>query len=254
MTPSERPEEADETRQGSGEAVSRTIVLTGGTGGLGSALSKRLLAQGDRLAVTYLLPDEASKFEEEVSPDESKIMLRRVDGSDGAAVKRFFEEATSEFGPISGLASLIGGWAGGRDVEETDDVRLDRMLDLNLKSSFIATRAAIPYLRQAEYGRIVLVGSRAAIENPAGQAAFNMSKAGVMSLGASVAGELDTTNVSVTVMLPSVIDTPATRATAPYADYVNWPTPDEIAAVAQFLLSKEAGVMNGAMVPVYGRS
>ncbi len=234
--------------------VNKTIVLTGGTGGLGTALSKRLLAQGDKLAVTYLLPDEATRFEEEVGADEAQIMLRRVDGGDSEAVKSFLAEAASQFGALHGLASLIGGWAGGRDVQDTDDVRFDRMLDLNLKSSFIATRAALPHLKEAPFGRIVLVGSRAAIDNPPGQATFNMAKAAVMSLGQSLAGELDGTNVGVTVMLPSVIDTPATRATAPYADYVNWPTPDEIAAVAQFLLSPEAGVMNGAMVPVYGRS
>ncbi len=234
--------------------MGRTIVITGGTGGLGTALSRRLIAAGDRLAVTYLLPDEAARFEETFGVDETTVMLRRVDGSDPEAMRRFFQEVADMFGTIEGLACLIGGWAGGRDVDETDDVRFERMLDLNLKSSFVTTRAALPHLKKAEYGRIVLVGSRAAIENPPGQAAFNMSKAGVMALGRSLASELEASEVTTTVLVPSVIDTPATRATLPYADYVNWPTPDEIAGVAQFLLSREAGVMNGAMVPVYGRA
>ncbi len=234
--------------------MGRTIVITGGTGGLGTALSRRLLAAGDRLAITYLLPEEAARFEETFGIDEANVMLRRVDGADPEAMRRFLQEAADTFGAVEGLACLIGGWAGGRDVEETDDVRFERMLDLNLKSSFVSTRAALPHLKKAEYGRIVLVGSRAAIENPPGQAAFNMSKAGVMALGLSLASELEATEVTTTVLVPSVIDTPATRATLPYADYVNWPTPDEIAGVAQFLLSREAGVMNGAMVPVYGRA
>ncbi len=234
--------------------MSRTIVITGGTGGLGTSLSRRLLARGDRLAVTYLFPEEASRFEDLLGVDESRVMLRRVEGSDTKAMTAFMEETATTFGPISGLAALIGGWAGGRDIEDTEDIRLDRMLDLNVKSSFVAARAAIPYLKKAEYGRIVLVGSRAGIENPPGQAAFNMAKAAVMALGRSLASELEPTNVTASVLVPNVIDTPATRATLPYADYVNWPTPDEIAGVAEFLLGAEAGVMNGALVPVYGRT
>ncbi|HSJ27091.1 MAG TPA: SDR family NAD(P)-dependent oxidoreductase [Acidimicrobiia bacterium] len=232
----------------------RTVVITGGTGGLGTALAARLLADDVRLAVTYLLPDEAAAFEDRFGQDDARLMLRRVDATDPEAISAFIGEVKSEFGPFHGLAALVGGWAGGRDVESTDDVRLERMLDLNLRSTFNAVRASIPLLREAEYGRIVLVGSRDAIDAPAGQAAFNMAKAGVMALGRTVAHELEPTNVTATVLLPTVIDTPATRAALPYADYVDWPTPDEISAVAAYLLSEEAGVMNGAMVPVYGKA
>lgn len=241
-------------RQNQGIEVTRTIVITGGTGGLGTALTKRLLDAGARVAVTYLLPDEAARFEETFGQDETRVMLRRVDATDPAALGAFVGEVKSLWGPFEGLAALVGGWAGGRDVEDTDDVRFERMLDLNLRSAFNAVRASIPLLREARYGRIVLVGSRSAIEAPPGQAAFNMAKAGVMALGQTVARELEPTNVTATVLLPTVIDTPATRAALPYADYVNWPTPDEISAVAAYLLSEEAGVMNGAMVPVYGKA
>jgi NAD(P)-dependent dehydrogenase (short-subunit alcohol dehydrogenase family) len=232
--------------------VSRTIVITGGTGGLGTALAARLLAIDTRLAVTYLLPEEAAEFENRFGQDESRIMLRRIDATDPEAVAGFVSEVKSSWGPFHGLAALVGGWAGGRDVEATDDVRFERMIDLNLRSAFNAVRAAVPLLREAEYGRIVLVGSRGAMEAPPGQAAFNMAKAGVMALGRTLAHELEPTNVTATVLLPTVIDTPATRAALPYADYVDWPTPDEISAVAAFLLSEEAGVMNGALIPVYG--
>ena len=235
--------------------MTKTIVITGGTGGLGTALARRLLARSEiRLGLTYLLPDEATRFESEVPYDEDRVMLRRVDATNREATDAFMREVSDRWGPFQGLAALVGAWAGGRDIEDTDDIRLERMIDINLKSSFTAVRAAIPFLTKAEYGRIVLVGSRAGIENPPGQAAFNMSKAAVMSLGRSVASELEPTNVTASVLVPSVIDTPATRATLPYADYVNWPTPDEIAGVAEFLLSPEAGVLNGALVPVYGRA
>ncbi len=234
--------------------MSRTAVITGGTGGLGTSLCGRLLDRGYRLAVTYLVPDEAARFEERFEVDDDRLMLRRCDATNPAAVRELFAEIGELWGRIDGLAALVGGWAGGRDVEDTDDVRFDRMIDLNLRSAFYAAREAVPLLKRAEWGRIVLVGSRAAFDAPAGQAAFNMAKAGVVSLGRTLAHELDATEVTATVLLPSVIDTPATRAALPFADYVDWPTPDEIAAVAEFLLSEEAGVMNGAVVPVYGKT
>jgi NAD(P)-dependent dehydrogenase (short-subunit alcohol dehydrogenase family) len=234
--------------------MGRTLVITGGTGGLGTALVRRLITQDYRLVVTYLLPAEAQSFEREFEIDDDKVVLTRVDATNAEAVNKLFEEVVARWGAIHGLCALVGGWAGGRDVEETDDVRFERMLDLNLRSAFYSVRAAIPHLKQNAWGRIVLVGSRAAIENPASQAAFNIAKAGVVSLGQTVSQELDGSGVTANVLMPSVIDTPATRQSLPYADYVDWPTPDEIAAVAEFLLSEGSGVMSGALVPVYGRA
>ncbi len=228
--------------------------MTGGTGGLGTALARRLARTESRLAVTYLRPDEAAVFESEIDLDEDHLMLRRVDATDRAELADFMTEVATTWGPFEGLAALVGGWAGGRDVEETDDVRFDHMIDLNLRSAFATVRAAVPHLRRAEFGRIVLIGSRAALDTPPGQAAFNMAKAGVVALGKTLAQELESTRVTATVLLPAVIDTPATRQALPFADYVHWPTPDEIATVAEFLLSEEAEVMNGATVPVYGRA
>ncbi len=234
--------------------MTKTFVITGGTGGLGTALVRRLIAKDHRLAVTYLLPDEAQSFETEFEVDEERIMLTRVDCANAEAVNSYVKEVADHWGEIHGLCSLVGGWAGGRDVEETDDVRFERMLDLNLRSAFYAVRAVIPHLKEAEWGRILLVGSRGAVDFFEAQAAFNIAKAGVAALGQSLATELDGTGVTANVLVPSVIDTPATRRSLPYADYVNWPTPDEIAAVAEFMLSEDSSVMNGALIPVYGRA
>ena len=234
--------------------MTKTVVITGGTGGLGTALVRRLIKQNYRLAVTYLLPDEAQTFETEFEVDEKRVMLTRVDCTNAEAVNSYITEVADRWGEIHGLCALVGGWAGGRDVEETDDVRFERMLDLNLRSAFYSVRAVIPHMKEAGWGRIVLVGSRAAVDFFEAQAAFNIAKAGVAALGRSVATELDGTGVTANVLMPSVIDTPATRRSLPYADYVNWPTPDEIAAVAQFILSDDSEVISGALIPVYGRA
>jgi len=232
----------------------RVAVVTGGTGALGKALVPLLVRRDFRLAVTYLLPEEATALEEELDLDEDRLLLRRVDCTDPEAVNRLMKETVEAFGHINVLTSLVGGWAGGRDVMETDDVRFDRMLDLNLRSAFYAIRAAVPHLLEAEWGRIIAVGSRAAFDTPTGQAAFNVAKAGVVALIKSVANELDDSKVTANVILPAVIDTQATRATLPYAEYVHWPKPPDIAAVIDFLAGPASGVISGAAIPVYGQA
>jgi NAD(P)-dependent dehydrogenase (short-subunit alcohol dehydrogenase family) len=229
-------------------------VITGGTGGLGREVAGRLAARGFDLAVTYLVPDEANALEEFLRLDEDRLLLKRVDCTDGASVTEFVDETAGRFGAINVLACLIGGWAGGRDVEETDDVRFERMIDLNLRTAFNASRAAIPHLRDAEWGRIIMMGSRSAIEPPSGQAMYNVAKAGVIALARSIADEVSDAEITSNVVLPALIDTPAFRQVVPFANYVDWPTPSEIAAVIEFLSSEESSVINGAMIPVYGGS
>ena len=229
-------------------------ILTGATGWLGTALTTRLLAKGYRIGATYLIPDEADEYEERFPYDEDRLVLRRVNAVEREKIDGFMASIASRFGRVDVVGALVGGWAGGRDVADTDDIRFDRMIDLNLRSAFCTVRAAIPYLEAGGGGRILLVGSRAAVDTPPGQAAFNIAKAGVVSLAKTAALELEEADITVNVILPSVIDTPATRATLPYSDYVKWPTPDEIAAVAEYILTGESGVMSGAAVPVYGKA
>ena len=231
----------------------RVLVITGATGGLGTALVRRLSASDYLFAATYLVPEEARAFEEAVMLDEDRLFLSRVDSSNTEEVESFMRATAERFGAIDALCCLAGKWAGGRDVADTDDVRFDRMIDSNLRSAFVAARAALPFLREAEWGRILFMGSRAATDTPAGQAAFNIAKAGVVALARSLAQELSGEPITANVIQPSVIDTPATRKALPYADYMDWPTPDEIAKVMEFVLSEASATISGASIPVYGR-
>ncbi len=228
--------------------------VTGGTGGVGRALIPYLIRRNFKVAATYLIPDEARKLEDELDVDEDQLMLRRCDCTDVDAIEAVVKEVAETFGGLNVVAALVGGWAGGRDVAETDTVRFDRMVDLNLRSTFYTVRAALQHMKDAEWGRIIAIGSRAATDNPAGQAIFNASKAAVTSLIQTLAGELDDTNITANVLVPSVIDTRATRAALPYADYMHWPKPSEIAAVLDFLLSPASEVINGAAIPVFGKA
>ena len=229
-------------------------ILTGGTGGLGREVAARLAGRGFRLAITYLVPEEANEVDELLRLPEDRLLLKRVDCTDSDATTSFIDEVVETFGGLNVLACLIGGWAGGRDVHETDNVRFERMIDLNLRTSFNAARAAIPHLRAADWGRIIMMGSRSAVDPPSGQAVYNVAKAGVIALARSIAEEVSDGEVTSNVVLPALIDTPAFRQVVPFANYVDWPTPSEIAAVIDFLASEDSSVINGAMIPVYGGS
>ena len=231
---------------------SKVIVITGGTGRLGTALAIRLKNHGVKIAATYLIPGEAEEFEKAVNLGPDQLLLRRVDATDPSQLDEFMNETVETFGQFGALASLVGGWAAGQDIDEASDLRFDRMLDLNLRSAFYTLRAAIPHLKKNGSGRVVFIGSRAVLDTPAGQAAFNVAKAGVVALASSAANELRDHNITVNTVLPAIIDTPASRSMIPFADYMDWPEPDEVAAVLEFLTSEEAGVVSGASVPAYG--
>ena len=231
--------------------ISNVAVIAGGTGSVGRCLLPLLLDRGFNIATTYLLPEEATSLEEQLDFDEDRLILRRVDVTDPDAASAFIQEASETFGGINVMTSLVGGWTGGRDVTETDDVHLDRMLDINLRTAWNMTRAAIPLMSE-DWGRIILMGSKHAAETPTGQAAYNIAKAGVLALAKSVATELLDTATTCNALLPSVINTEATRSALPYADFVNWPQPAEIADVINFLASEESKVVNGAFIPVWG--
>ncbi len=232
----------------------QVAVVTGATGWLGSAVVGRILAKGYQVGATYLTPSEAEELEERFPYGRDRLMLRRVNAVERDQIDEFMNSVAARFGRIDAVAALVGGWAGGRDVATTDDIRFDRMIDLNLRSAFCTVRAAIPHLERAGGGRILLVGSRAAVDTPPGQAAFNIAKAGVIALAKTAALEVEDAGITVNVILPSVIDTPTTRAALPYSDYVKWPTPDEIAGVAEYVLTGESAVISGAAIPVYGKT
>ena len=154
--------------------------------------------------------------------------------------------------PVDGLLHLIGGFGGGRPVWETPDETWDQMLGLNLRSAWSIFRAVLPGMVSAGKGRIVAVGSRAALEPMANFAAYSVSKAALVALVKTVALEVKDSGVTANVILPSVIDTPANRAAMPAADPSKWVTPESIAALLVSLVS--ANDINGAAIPIYGRA
>jgi len=157
-------------------------------------------------------------------------------------------------GRIDVLLHLTGGFAGGKPVAETDDADWGRMLGLNLHTAIHMARAVLPPMLRAGKGRIVAIGSRTGVEPAAGLSAYGVSKAALIALIRSIAAEVRNSGVTANVVLPSVIDTPANRAAMPAADFAKWVQPESIARLLLFLASDAAADINGAVIPIYGRS
>lgn len=226
--------------------MDRTAVVTGGTGGLGAAVTHAFLDAGWRVVVPYNAPHELDR----VTAHED-LELIEADLTDRGAVTRVMAAA----GPsLRALVNLVGGFHAGDRVHETPVETFETQLTLNLRPTYLACAAAIPAMLAAGEGAIVCVSSRAALQPFAGGAAYATAKGAVLAFADALHAEYNDDGIRTNAILPSVIDTPANRAAMPDADASKWVSPEEIARTILFLCSPESSAVGGAHVPVYGRA
>ena len=223
----------------------RVVLITGAKGGLGTFITQKFLSEG----ATVLGASRHISQQDFPAPNFTALA---VDFSNPAEVRSAVESAVRQFGSLHVLVHVVGGFAGGPSVAETDDATWQRMFDLNLHSAFQLLRAAIPHMRRAASGRIVAIGSRAALDPGPGLAAYNASKAALVSLVRTVALENKDAGITANVILPGTMDTPANRASDPRADFSRWVRPATVASLIVWLAGDQARDVTGAVIPVYG--
>jgi NAD(P)-dependent dehydrogenase (short-subunit alcohol dehydrogenase family) len=229
--------------------MERTAIVTGGTGGLGAAVTARLLDDGWRVIVPWVVERELERVQER-----DGLELVQADLFDPSAVAGVVSRAVSEDGSLAGLVNLVGGFGMGGRVHETPIEDFERQFQLNLRPAYLMVQAVVPHMLSGGGGSIVCVGSRAALRPFAGAAGYVASKAAVAAFTEVVAVEYKNDGIRCNAILPSVIDTPANRASMPNADHDKWVQPAEIAGVISFLLSDASAPTSGAVIPVYGRA
>jgi NAD(P)-dependent dehydrogenase (short-subunit alcohol dehydrogenase family) len=222
-----------------------TVLVTGGNGGLGPAVIEAFRADGWRV-VAPMRRSEAGG---------DRLELVEADLFDPASVGRVVGHAAGATDvPLRAVVNLVGGYAGGTPLHETPPEDFERLVTLNLRPTFLVTRAALPHLLAAGGGAIVCVSARAAVQPFGRAAAYATAKAGVLAFAQAVAVEYKARGVRCNAVLPSLIDTPANRAAQPDADHSRWVPPAQIAAVIRFLCSDDSAPTSGAAIPVYGRA
>jgi NAD(P)-dependent dehydrogenase (short-subunit alcohol dehydrogenase family) len=223
----------------------KTALVTGANGGLGTHVTKALLDAG--FAVVGLAPKiQPSDFDQ---PNFTALPAS-LDSLDAA--KKAADTVIARFGKIDVLAHLVGGFAGGQTVADTDDATFQRMFDMNLNSAFHILRAVIPHMRRAGGGRIIAIGSRAAEAPGATVGAYSASKAALVSLLRTVALENKDAGITANVILPGTMDTPANRKDMPGADVSQWVQPASVASLIVWLAGDAGKDVTGAAIPVYG--
>jgi NAD(P)-dependent dehydrogenase (short-subunit alcohol dehydrogenase family) len=226
--------------------------VTGGTGGLGRAVSLAFLSEGAVVVATYRTQAEFDDLADAAGARSTRLHGHRIDVTDEAATRRLAEEVVERHGRLDALVNTVGGYAGGVKLADLDTKVLDHLLALNLRSGYALARAVLPAMLDAGAGSIVNIAAKAALDHPPRAAAYAASKAAALALMNSLAAETLGTGVRVNSVLPSIIDTAANRRSMPKADFAKWPKPEEIARVILFLCSEDAAVINGAAIPVYG--
>ena len=230
----------------------KVVVVAGGTGGLGRAVSLSFLEAGANVIVTYHNEAEFRALEEVAGPNRSSLEGHQVDVTDTAAVDGLLKAVLAKHGAVDALVNTVGGYAGGVKLWDLETKVFDRMLELNLRSGYVLARAVLPIMLKAGRGSIVNVAAKAAIDHGAGAGAYAASKAAAVALVDSLAADAKGTGVRVNSILPSIIDTPANRQAMPGADFKTWPKPEDLAHVILFLSSDFAKSIHGAAIPVYG--
>jgi len=232
----------------------RVVVVAGGTGGLGRAVSLAFLEDGARVGVTYRKRDEFDTLNKLAAGNDSRLEGYDVDVTDEAEVSKLIEGIVARHGRLDAMVNTVGGYAGGVKLWDLETKVFEQMLALNLRAGYALSRAAVRVMLKQGSGAIVSVAAKAAIDHGAGAAAYAASKAAAVAMIDSLAEDLKGTGIRANSILPSIIDTEANRKAMPQADFAKWPKPEDIARVIVFLCSDSAKVIHGAAVPVFGNS
>ena len=223
----------------------KVVLVTGANGGLGAHVTQAFLRMGATVVGTAR-KIQASDF----TAGAFTALPGELSTPEGARL--VVQQVIDRFGKLDILAHTVGGFAGGTTVAETPDDVFHRMFDLNLNSLLYVLRAGIPYLLKSGDGRVIAVGSRAAVDPGPMVGAYSASKAAMLSLMRTVAQENKAAGLRANVVLPGTIDTDANRKAMPNADFSKWVRPDAIADLILWLAGDAGREVNGAAIPIYG--
>lgn len=228
----------------------QVVLVAGGTGGLGRAISSAFLEEGATVAVTYRHAAEFDALQSAAAAHAARLEGHAVDVMDEAAVNQLVAGLVAKHGRLDAMVNAVGGYDAGAPLWEMKTSVLDQMLSLNLRTGYLLARAVVPAMLKQGRGALVNVAATAAFNHMPAAGAYVASKAAAVAMIDSLAADLKGSGVRANSICPSIIDTEANRQAMPDADHSKWPKPAEISRVVLFLCSEDAKLVHGAAIPV----
>ncbi len=226
----------------------RVVIVTGGTGNLGSAVARRFQAAGAHLVVVDRNAEGMSQLFPQMVGAKEHLLAGGKDVTSPEEMGSLANEIMTRFGRIDCLINTVGGYRAGAPLHETTVETWDLMMNLNARSTFVVSRAMIPAMLKKSYGRIVNISARPGLAAQGNDSAYSAAKSAVARLTESMAAEYKHQGLRVNAILPSALVTPEDVKSDPTRGV----TPDAVADVALFLCSQAGSIINGALIPAYG--
>lgn len=230
-------------------ASGKTVVVTGGTGALGSAVTTRFLSEGATVVISYRQESELGMFG---GAPVNRFIPVHANVTVEADVQKLLDTAVAKTGHIDILVNTVGGYLPTKPLTEISEPEWDRMMSINLKSTFLCTREALKRMTGHRYGRIVNISAMAGVKPSPGKSAYAVAKSGVSLLTQIVAEEQRGTGITINAIAPDMIDTAANRKSMPSEDFTKWVKPEHIADMIFYFCSEAAGSISGTTLRVTG--
>ena len=236
----------------------RAVVLTGATGNIGPTVLRAYLEQGAHVAIPVRDEGKGKSLRDSLgelagATADPRVIVARAEVGDRGAMESFVEQVLRAWGRLDVVANLVGGYAAS-DAASADLAAYRAYWDQKIATIVTATVACLRPMRARGYGRVVSVGSSAALKGEKGAAGYAMANAALLRWTESLAEETKREGITANCVLPKIIDTPENRAAMPKADPSRWATAAEIAALVVFLSTDEASGITGAAIPVMART
>ncbi|MEO8665189.1 MAG: SDR family oxidoreductase [Ignavibacteria bacterium] len=237
----------------------RIAIVTGGTGALGRSIVQKFSNEGIKVYVPVRNIEEFTKVFDQSqveSPDEFK--LKRIfsfvcDATDERSVCDFVNDVASlETGNIDYLINTVGGIDLSKNVVDLSAKELNKMIELNFKSTFYFTTEVLKVMAKRKYGRIISIGAIAGLNITPGRFSYSFSKAGVISLMDTVSEEMKDHNIRCNTIIPGILDTPANREWGSEEEIKKWVKPEEVSEIIYNLVSEEFSSIRSSHIKVYG--
>ncbi|MBI1355065.1 MAG: SDR family NAD(P)-dependent oxidoreductase [Acidobacteria bacterium] len=235
------------------ELTDRIAVVTGAAGNLGRAVAKLFVSAGARVVFVDRSQQRLEEKCGDLAADGGHLLAGDVDLTDEASVAALFDRIDAAYGRLDILVNTVGGFRGGDAVAASDPADWDFLFRINVRPTLLMCREAVPRMARQGRGRIINVGSEAALRGAANIAAYSASKAAVVRLTEGLAAEGKADGVTANSVLPGTMDTPVNRQAMPDADFTKWVRLEQVAAAILFLASDAAGGVTGASLPVTGK-